>query len=100
MILNIASVGASQEYPRQQLRVFLLDDARDQGLRQAVTVLNIRLAECKKPSFIHLSRRTQAGTKSFFKAGNLRYGIDESLRQGSLVESGEFSKSRGVNSSM
>ena len=83
VIVNTVAAAASQDYPREQLRVFLLDDGHDQGLRQAVTMLNTCLADRKKPQIIYLSRRTEAGTKSFFKAGNLRYGIDESHRQGS-----------------
>ena len=83
VILNTVAAAASQDYPPQQLRVFLLDDGHDQGLRQAVTMLNTCLADRKKPQVIYLSRRTEAGAKSFFKAGNLRYGISESHRQGS-----------------
>ena len=83
VIVNTLAAAASQDYPRQQLRVFLLDDGHDQVLRQAVAMLNTCLADRKKPQVIYLSRRTEVGAKSFFKAGNLRYGIDESRRQGS-----------------
>ena len=83
VIVNTVAAAASQDYPRQQLRVFLLDDGHDQGLREAVTMLNTCLADRKKPQVVYLSRKTEPGAKSFFKAGNLRYGIDESHRQGS-----------------
>ena len=83
IILNTVAAAASQDYPRQRLRVFLLDDGHDQALREAITRLNTRLADRKRPQVVYLSRRTPAGAKSFFKAGNLRYGIDESHRQGS-----------------
>lgn len=83
VIINTVAAAASQDYPRQQLRVFLLDDGHDQELRQAVMMLNRHLADLEKPRVRYLSRTTQAGEKSFFKAGNLRYGIDESHRRGS-----------------
>ena len=83
MIVNTVTAAASQDYPPQRLRVFLLDDGHDQGLQQAVFLLNARLADQKKPQVVYLSRRVEAGAKSYFKAGNLRYGIDESHGQGS-----------------
>lgn len=83
VIVDTVAAAASQDYPRQRLRVFLLDDGHDHGLQQAITLLNTCLADREKPQVIYLSRRTEAGAKSFFKAGNLRYGIDESHRQGS-----------------
>ena len=83
VIVNTVAAAASQDYPPQRLRVFLLDDGHDQGLQQAVFLLNARLADQKKPQVVYLSRRVEAGAKSYFKAGNLRYGIDESHGQGS-----------------
>ena len=83
VIVNTVAAAASQDYPPQKLRVFLLDDGHNQGLQQVIMMLNTRLADRKKPQVVYLSRRVEAGTKSFFKAGNLRYGIDESHRQGS-----------------
>ena len=83
VIVNTVAAAASQDYPLQQLRVFLLDDGHNQGLQKAVIMLNTRLADRKKPQVVYLSRTVESGAKSFFKAGNLRYGIDESHRQGS-----------------
>ena len=82
VIVNTVAAAASQDYPQQQLRVFLLDDGHDQGLRQAIKKLNTKLEDRKKPQVVYLSREKEAGAKSFFKAGNLRYGIDESDRLG------------------
>ena len=83
VIVNTVAAAASQDYPQQQLRVFLLDDGHNQELQQAIMMLNTRLADRKKPQVVYLSRTVEAGAKSFFKAGNLRYGIGESHRQGS-----------------
>ena len=83
VIVNTVAAAASQDYPPQKLRVFLLDDGHNQGLQQVIMMLNTRLADRKKPQVVYLSRRVEAGIKSYFKAGNLRYGIDESHRQGS-----------------
>ena len=83
VILDTVAAAASQDYPQQQLRVFLLDDGHQKELQQAIMMLNTRLTDRKKPQVVYLSRRVEAGAKSFFKAGNLRYGIDESHRQGS-----------------
>lgn len=83
VIVNTIAAAASQDYPRGQLRVFLLDDGQDERLRQATGTLNTRLADQGKPQITYLSRKVEKGARSFFKAGNLRFGISESLRLGS-----------------
>ncbi len=36
--MDTAAAAAAQEYPLSRLKVFLLDDAKDAGLRSAVDV--------------------------------------------------------------
>jgi len=83
IIVDTVAAAAAQDYPPQQLRVFLLDDGHDEGLQNAVTTLNASLVGMKKARVIYAARKTEVGVKSFFKAGNLRFGIEESERLGS-----------------
>ncbi|KAL8784923.1 MAG: hypothetical protein Q9213_003665 [Squamulea squamosa] len=83
VIIDTAAAIAAQDYPAQYLRVFVLDDGHDQELGLAVARLNTRLTSQKRPPVVYLSRKKVPGVRSYFKAGNLRFGIDESGRLGS-----------------
>ncbi|KAL8726065.1 MAG: hypothetical protein Q9166_006944 [cf. Caloplaca sp. 2 TL-2023] len=78
---TVAAVSA-QDYPTNRLRVFLLDDGRDEQLRHAVARLNARFADTGLPNVTYLSREQVPGVQSYFKAGNLQFGINESDRLG------------------
>ena len=83
IIVNTVAAAAAQDYPSKQLRIFLLDDGHDERLRQAINVLNGRLGLHRKTTIIYFSRKTQLAIKSYFKAGNLSAGIEESECLGS-----------------
>ena len=78
IIVNTVKAAASQDYPSKQFRVFLLDDAHSEKLQLAIKALNLFLAKMQRPCVTYLSRNIQPGTRSYFKAGNLRFGIHES----------------------
>ncbi|KAL8768578.1 MAG: hypothetical protein Q9209_005263 [Squamulea sp. 1 TL-2023] len=84
VIIDTAAATAAQDYPAQFLRVFVLDDGHNEELRLAFARLSTRLASRKRPSVTYLSRKKVLGVRSYFKAGNLQFGIDESERLGSL----------------
>lgn len=83
VIVNTITAAAAQDYPSTRFRVFLLDDGHDKRLRKAIEELNVGLEKKNMASVIYLARVVEPGTRSYFKAGNLQYGIDESRRLGS-----------------
>ena len=82
VVMDTARAAMAQDYPRQKLRVFVLDDANDGSLREAVLELAKEHRESQGPRLYHLSREIKPGGKSYFKAGNLRFGVEASLRAG------------------
>lgn len=80
IIINTVLAAAAQDYPARKLRVFVLDDGHDAGLRHAVDKLQLHRDKATSPSIIYLSRTLQPGEQSHFKSGNIRFGIEESQR--------------------
>lgn len=84
VLTNTIASAAGQDYPASQFRVVVLDDGHDDNLRKRVDKLNEEgLLNAK---IVYCSRTVKAGVDSFFKAGNLRYGIEETAR----MTGGEF----------
>lgn len=81
VILDTLAAASSQEYPAECLHVFLLDDGRDEELRHAVAALNNRHGDTSRAPITYLSREKVPGVRSYFKSGNLRFGIEESQRR-------------------
>ncbi|KAI4211010.1 MAG: hypothetical protein LQ351_006130 [Letrouitia transgressa] len=79
VVANTILAAARQDYPEGRLRVFVLDDRASEELRSAVEVIDKkeRTAQVR-----YLSRTVEKGQRSFFKAGNLRFGIEKSKRAG------------------
>lgn len=82
VVLDNVAAAAAQEYPPHCFRVFLLDDGHDERLREAVTQMDAKSIEHNGPRIFYLSRVVKKGVKSYFKAGNLQFGIEESERLG------------------
>ena len=80
IVINTVTAAAVQDYPPDRFRVFILDDGHDAELRHAVDLLRLRLHKTAGPSVIYLSRTVASGQESWFKSGNLRFGIEESQR--------------------
>ena len=83
IILDTIAAVMAQDYPPEQFRVFVLDDGHDQSLSEAVELLG-RTSPSKGPQLKYLSRSLKAGAKSYFKAGNLQYGIEQTQRLGAF----------------
>lgn len=82
VILDTVKAAAAQNYPSNCFRVFVLDDGHDNALQRAIKQLGSARHD-GRAKVHYLSRTLRPGAKSFFKAGNLQYGIDESCRLGS-----------------
>ena len=82
IILNTIKAATAQKYPQQKFRVFVLDDGADRELRMAVEslVLDWEKRKFAGPVLRYLSRSKDPATTSFFKSGNLRFGIEASHR--------------------
>lgn len=78
---TVVAAGA-QDYPPQQLRVFILDDGHSEQLRDAVDLWNTTSVKKHGPRIHYLSRKPKPGGSSHFKAGNLRFGLEETKRLG------------------
>jgi cellulose synthase/poly-beta-1,6-N-acetylglucosamine synthase-like glycosyltransferase len=82
VIVDTVAAAVAQDYPPQRFRVFVLDDGHDEILREAVEVLSKKSAEKNGPLVLYLSRNLASGVKSYFKAGNLQFGIEKTGRMG------------------
>lgn len=82
IVIDTVAAAAAQDYPPKQFRVFILDDGHDEMLREAITALNRESTGKTGPQVGYLSRNLAPGVKSYYKAGNLQFGIDETRRSG------------------
>lgn len=82
VIIDTVAAAMAQDYPPQRFRVLLLDDGHDEKLREAIESLSRKSAGANGPQLRYLSRKVEAGSRSYFKAGNLQFGIEESMRRG------------------
>jgi cellulose synthase/poly-beta-1,6-N-acetylglucosamine synthase-like glycosyltransferase len=74
--------AASQTYPNEFFKVFLLDDAADDSLRAAVTAVNRDKASSLGWRRIeYIARVKVEGEPHYAKAGNIDHGIRESEKE-------------------
>ncbi|KAL8867088.1 MAG: hypothetical protein Q9174_005885, partial [Haloplaca sp. 1 TL-2023] len=83
IVLDTAVAAATQDYPAGSLRVFVLDDAQDEELAHALKMLKKRTSPQQVAPIIYTARKKEIGVRSYFKAGNINFGINESKRLGS-----------------
>lgn len=82
VVVNTIKAATAQRYPRKSLRIFVLDDGRDAVLQKVVETLMLDLQRTPSPTLEYLSRVKQRTAKSYFKSGNLRFGLNASQRMG------------------
>ena len=80
IIVNTLAAVAVQDYPSDRFRVILLDDGRDMRLKDAVE--DLTRAKSTGPQILYRSRKLTLGMRSYYKAGNLRYGLHETAELG------------------
>ena len=78
IIMDTVAAAACHGYPSGQHRVFLLDDGQDDMLQSMVGALNERLSESEHQQVVHLRRVEEKGLQSFYKAGNIAFGLQAS----------------------
>ena len=74
LILNTTRAACSIDYPTDSFRVMVLDDGRSRSLKRAVRALRGRY-----PNLYYRSRRKIPGVPHHFKAGNLNYGLEQTM---------------------
>lgn len=82
VVVDTIAAAVAQDYPAQEFRVFVLDDGHDVKLREAVETFNTERKERIGPQVGYLARALVPGLKSYFKAGNLQFGIEETSSLG------------------
>jgi cellulose synthase/poly-beta-1,6-N-acetylglucosamine synthase-like glycosyltransferase len=77
IIMNTVMATVYQQYPAHCFRVIILDDGRNDDLRKAVATLNGKFTSKCLPQVLYRSREVPVGEKSYFKAGNHQFGIEQ-----------------------
>jgi cellulose synthase/poly-beta-1,6-N-acetylglucosamine synthase-like glycosyltransferase len=78
--MKTVRAAASQIYPEQSYQVFVLDDARNDSLRQAIEQLdhNFRPTNPGRLPIVYLSRK-KSTKPTHYKSGNIRFGLSTTL---------------------
>ena len=82
VVIDTVATTVAQDYPSDRFRVLVLDDGHDEELQDAVKRLGKRSAEESGPPVLYFCRKIKPGVRSYFKAGNLQFGLEESSRLG------------------
>lgn len=82
VIMDTVKAVLAIDYPSDKFRVFVLDDGKDDVLREAVETWNKKTCSANPSRLHYLSRPKKPGQKSHYKSGNLQYGIEETARMG------------------
>ncbi|KAL3478461.1 nucleotide-diphospho-sugar transferase [Aspergillus californicus] len=85
LVMDTVRAAASQDYPLSTYRVFVLDDAGSQELHDAIHTYNTDRPHTGQEVH-YLARTKNPGKPHYFKAGNLRFGLQESRKKGRVSE--------------
>lgn len=83
LVMDTVRAAASQDYPMTRYRVFVLDDTHSPELQVAIKTYNARKSRSRSrgsQEVRYLARTKSPGRQHYFKAGNLRFGLEESKR--------------------
>ena len=80
VIVNTLAAIVTQDYPSDRFRIFVLDDGHDKKLQEAVEKFGG--SKGQGPQILNRSRELAPGARSYSKAGNLQFGLDEAERSG------------------
>ncbi|KAL8652524.1 MAG: hypothetical protein Q9226_004238 [Calogaya cf. arnoldii] len=86
IIIDTLVAAASQDYPAGRYRVFVLDDSKNEVLREQVSIIAGKTQARKGPLITYLARKKTPGVRHYFKAGNVRHGFETSAELGSGSE--------------
>ncbi|KAJ5210410.1 hypothetical protein N7491_010217 [Penicillium cf. griseofulvum] len=72
VVIDTVRGACDQDYPRDMMRVIILDDAKSPTLEAACNQLAMN-----HPNVIYMAREKIPGKPHHFKAGNLNYGLEQ-----------------------
>lgn len=72
VVLDTVRGACDQDYPPDQMRVIILDDAKSATLEAGCNQLAVN-----HPNIIYMAREKIPGKPHHFKAGNLNYGLEQ-----------------------
>ena len=81
--MDTIAAAAVQKYPHKRFQVFVLDDAADDNLRQAVNLYNSASRACRSEyqDVVYFAREKALNTRHYYKSGNLRTGLEFTASQ-------------------
>jgi cellulose synthase/poly-beta-1,6-N-acetylglucosamine synthase-like glycosyltransferase len=76
--MDTVTAAAFQQYPGKRFQVFVLDDAPDKHLQQAIGAFNASsgLRQAGNQDVVYFAREKVRGERSYYKSGNLRAGLE------------------------
>lgn len=76
--MDTVAAGARQDYPADRFQVFVLDDAADESLEDAVNTFNLapKATQSGFQDVVYFSREKKLGQRHYYKSGNLRSGLE------------------------
>ncbi|KAJ6087046.1 hypothetical protein N7467_005960 [Penicillium canescens] len=72
VVLDTVRGACDQDYPRDQFRIIVLDDAKSKTLEEACSQIAMIY-----PNVYYMAREKIPGKPHHFKAGNLNYGLEQ-----------------------
>lgn len=82
IIMDTISGAAMQDYPAESFQVFVLDDAKSDELKKEIDAYNEKYSKNVR----YLARTKLPNESSFYKAGNLRFGLTVTADMGKNSE--------------
>ena len=88
VIMSTVAAAAAQDYPTQSYQVFLLDDGEDDELQSTFDRFKEFTTQAKHegPQLYYLRRKKELSVRSFYKAGNLCFGLEQIKLRGQKSE--------------
>ena len=80
IVANTLVAATVQDYPPDRFRVLLLDDGCNKTLKEVTEILSKK--NMHSPQILYRSRKLDPGVPSYYKAGNLQYGLEETEKIG------------------
>ena len=78
LAMDCLRAASSQDYPCDRYHIFVLDDAANAEMKEMVQTYSNE--HSNGPGVTYLARKKIVGVPHYYKAGNLRFGFDESAK--------------------
>ena len=82
VVMDTVVAAATQDYPTDRYRVFVLDDAKSSEVKEMVEAFKGNKSNGSLPLMTYVARDKKLGVRHYYKAGNLHNGFDFSGKLG------------------